>query len=88
MVVSVTIEHELVVVDAVSHQLDVDTVLLEEINCLESLCFFEGTIIGASWVKIGILTGSLLEASKHKDLTASDLEGAHVEASLGELQLE
>ena len=88
MVVSVAIEHEFVVVDTVGHQLDVNAILLEEISCLKSLCLFEGTIIWASWVKIGILAGSLLEASKHEDLAASDLEGTHVEASLGELQLE
>jgi len=85
---SVTIENELVVTDTVSHQLDIDAILLEEISCLKSLCLFEGSIIGASWVKIGILAGSLLETSKHEDLAAGDLESAHVKASLGELQLE
>ena len=48
VVVSVAIEHEFVVVDTISHQLDVNAILLEEISCLKSLCLFEGTIIWAS----------------------------------------
>lgn len=61
---------------------DVDTILFEEVSCLQSTSFREAAITWSCLVEIGWFLGSLLESSKDYDFTASDLEGTHIKELL------
>ena len=88
VVVGVAVEDDPVVVRLIRHQLDVDSVLLEEISSFESACLAELSIVGPRSVEIGIFLGTLLEAAKDEDVSAGDLERAHIKLSLRKFQVE
>jgi len=88
VIVRVAIEHIAVVVGRISHQFDIDAVLLKEVHRLQRFGLFEATIVRSCRVNISLFASTLLEASEDQDFTRGDLEGTHIELSLGELELE
>ena len=97
MIVGVTIEDKLLrrsvtggkrSIGGAQGEVDEDSVLLEEVGCLQAPSLCELAIIRAGRVEIGSCLGSLLESSKDDDLVSGDLEGTHVKEAFWKAKLE
>lgn len=88
VVVLVAVEDDPVVVALISHQLDVDTVLLKEIRSFKSSRIAELAIVGSGCVEVRLLLGALLEAAEDQNVRACDLERAHIELGFGKFKVE